>query len=89
MASDNFYTDNKDLQFIVEQVIDWPAILKVKDTVGAGDSFLAALLHGWLAAGLAPAENLKRAARVAEFVATCDGAMPSYRLDSRGYPVPA
>ena len=37
MASDNFYTDNKDLQFIVEQVIDWDAILKVKDTIGSGD----------------------------------------------------
>lgn len=37
MAAENFYTDNKDLQFIVEQVIDWPAILKVKDTIGTGD----------------------------------------------------
>lgn len=37
MASDNFYTDNQDLRFVVEQVIDWDAILKVKDTVGSDD----------------------------------------------------
>lgn len=66
---------------------DPPEPITVKDTVGAGDAFLAALLHGWLEADLAPAENLQRAARVAEFVASCDGATPDYRLDARGYPV--
>lgn len=66
---------------------DPPKPITVKDTVGAGDSFLAALLHGWLEAELTPADNLQRAARVAEFVASCDGATPDYRLDARGYPV--
>jgi fructokinase len=61
--------------------------VEVKDTVGAGDSFLAALLHGWLVKGLAPDANLKRASRVAEFIATCDGAMPDYELNSAGLPV--
>lgn len=70
-------------------VFDPPQPINVKDTVGAGDSFLASLLHGWLEAGLAPADNLQRAARVAEFVATCDGATPQYQLDSNGYPVAA
>ncbi len=65
-----------------------PEPIQVRDTVGAGDSFLAALLHGWLRGGLAPAENLRRATRVAEFVATCDGATPQYQLDSKGYPIP-
>lgn len=59
----------------------------IKDTVGAGDSFLAALLQGWLVGGLTPEENLKRASRIAEFVATCDGAMPAYELNSAGIPV--
>jgi len=70
---------------------DWhfdpPREIKVRDTVGAGDSFLAALLHGWLEKEMNPAENLQRAARVAEYVATCDGATPSYQLDADGYPV--
>lgn len=65
---------------------DPPQPITIKDTVGAGDSFLAALLQGWLKAGLAPAENLERAARVAEFVAGCDGATPHYQLDAKGYP---
>lgn len=59
----------------------------VKDTVGAGDAFLAALLHGWLVGGLVPEDNLKRASRVAEFITTCDGAMPAYALDAAGLPV--
>jgi fructokinase len=60
--------------------------IEVKDTVGAGDSFLASLMDGWMVKGLTPGENLKRASRVAEFVATCDGAMPSYKLNSDGLP---
>lgn len=59
----------------------------VKDTVGAGDSFLASLMDGWMVKGLTPGENLKRASRVAEFIATCDGAMPSYELNADGLPV--
>ena len=55
--------------------------------MGAGDSFLASLLHGWLEAGLAPGDNLRRAARVAEFIASCDGATPNYELDAQGYPL--
>ena len=60
--------------------------IEVKDTVGAGDSFLASLMNGWIVKGLTPAENLKRASRVAEFIATCDGAMPSYKLNADGVP---
>lgn len=63
--------------------------VEVKDTVGAGDSFLAALLHGWLVRDLTPEENLKRASRVAEFITTRDGAMPAYEVNADGRPVPA
>lgn len=31
----NFYTDNKDLKFIVEQILDWDAIVAVKETIGS------------------------------------------------------
>lgn len=61
--------------------------IEVKDTVGAGDSFLGSLMDGWIVKGLTPEENLKRASRVAEFIATCDGAMPSYELSAEGMPV--
>ena len=37
MSSENFYLDCPDLKFLVEKVIDWDAILKVKDTIGSGD----------------------------------------------------
>ena len=37
MSSENFYLDNKDLQFVIEQGVDWPAILKVKETIGTPD----------------------------------------------------
>jgi 3-(methylthio)propanoyl-CoA dehydrogenase len=33
----NFYTDNKDLKFIMEQVMDWPAILALKEKIGSED----------------------------------------------------
>jgi len=47
----------------------------VKDTVGAGDSFMAALLDGLLRK--APIDQaLNRACRLAEFVAASDGATP-------------
>lgn len=56
----------------------------VRDTVGAGDSFLAALLAGLLQGKYPPAEILRRACRLAEFVVTQDGATPAYHLDDSG-----
>ena len=47
------------------------------DTVGAGDSFLAALLDALLA-GAVPAAALERACRVGAFVATQQGATPAH-----------
>jgi fructokinase len=47
------------------------------DTVGAGDAFLAALIHGWLA-GSEPRQVLGRANRLGACVATRRGAMPEY-----------
>ena len=37
MAEQNFYTDNADLKFIMEQMIDWPAIIEVKENIGSED----------------------------------------------------
>jgi len=56
----------------------------VRDTVGAGDSFLATLLAGLLRAQHPPAEILHRACRLAEFVVTQDGATPAYRVADNG-----
>jgi fructokinase len=56
----------------------------VRDTVGAGDSFLAALLSGLLQAKHPPADILRRACRLAEFVVTQDGATPEYQMDDSG-----
>ncbi|HEY5893014.1 MAG TPA: carbohydrate kinase [Chthoniobacterales bacterium] len=56
----------------------------VKDTVGAGDSFLAALVCGLLVAGQEPAVALARACRLGEFVASCNGATPAYRATDDG-----
>lgn len=33
----NFYTENKDLQFIMEQMVDWEKVLAVKETIGSAD----------------------------------------------------
>jgi fructokinase len=63
--------------------------VKVRDTVGAGDSFLGALLGSLLFKEASPPEALQRACRVGEFVASYDGATPDYRLDERGRPVAA
>jgi len=49
----------------------------VRDTVGAGDAFLAGLLTGLLR-GDAPGAALAKACRVGEFVAASDGATPDY-----------
>ena len=56
----------------------------VRDSVGAGDSFLAALLFGVLQESNPPAEILRRACRLAEFVVTQDGATPAYNVDDAG-----
>jgi fructokinase len=49
----------------------------VRDTVGAGDAFLAGLLGTLLRGGTAR-EALRRACRLGEFVASRDGATPDY-----------
>jgi len=52
--------------------------VEVRDTVGAGDAFLAGLLSGLLA-DEAPAAALARACRLAEFVAGQEGPTPDVR----------
>jgi fructokinase len=57
----------------------------VKDTVGAGDSFLAALIHGLIGpTSRTPDEILWRACRLGEFVASSDGATPNYAVAPDG-----
>lgn len=56
----------------------------VRDSVGAGDAFLAALLFGQLRGDESPERTLRRASRFARFIVTQDGATPAYRLDSEG-----
>jgi len=58
--------------------------VEVRDTVGAGDAFLAALVHGLLADDISPAETLARACRLGEFVAGSTGATPSYTISADG-----
>jgi fructokinase len=60
----------------------------VRDTVGAGDAFLAALLAGLLSRHEKPAAALAAACRMGEFVAGCDGATPAYVCNARGRPRP-
>jgi len=55
----------------------------VADTVGAGDSFLAALLAALLVERKPPADALASAARVGEWVATQRGATPRYAVSNR------
>lgn len=57
--------------------------VEVRDTVGAGDAFMAMLLRGLLS-GTAPADSLRQATRMAEFVAKCDGATPDYSIEALG-----
>jgi len=58
--------------------------VQVRDTIGAGDSFLAGLIAGWLHQSLPPERMLQRACRLAEFVASCQGATPSYTMQPDG-----
>lgn len=51
--------------------------VKVVDTVGAGDAFLAALLHAWLAGDKSDAEWVAAACRRGEWVASQAGAYPA------------
>lgn len=59
--------------------------VEVRDTVGAGDSFLAAFLAALLRRGESPGRALEKACRMGEFVATCDGATPPYDCDANGH----
>jgi fructokinase len=55
--------------------------VQVRDTVGAGDSFLAALVQGLLVSPERPEAALQRAVILASFVAGSDGATPAYTFD--------
>lgn len=57
---------------------------EVRDTIGAGDSFLAALVHGMLTAPEHPRDALRNASRVAAYVAGSAGATPDYSVGSDG-----
>lgn len=52
----------------------------VSDTIGAGDSFLAALIAGLLQRPVRPEHVLERACRLAGFVASKSGATPEYEF---------
>lgn len=54
---------------------------RVRDTVGAGDSFLAALVQGLLQSPVQPEAALQRAVVLASIVAGSDGATPTYNVD--------
>ncbi|MEX2044114.1 MAG: PfkB family carbohydrate kinase [Opitutus sp.] len=62
--------------------------VRVRDTIGAGDAFLAGLLAALLGRGSRPEVALANACRFGEFVAGFDGATPPYRCDARGLPGP-
>jgi fructokinase len=51
--------------------------VEVTNTVGAGDAFLAALIHGW-SAGDSPTAVLEHANELGAYVATQPGAMPRH-----------
>ncbi len=52
--------------------------VEVRDTVGAGDGFLASFALNYLAGRHEPAKVLENACRFGEFIATRDGAVPAY-----------
>lgn len=62
--------------------------VNVRDTIGAGDAFLGALLSAVVGHRAPPPVALARACRLGEFVAERDGATPPYRCDSSGKPRP-
>lgn len=55
-----------------------PRPIKVKDSVGAGDAFLASLTYHLLFTGNRVQQALAKASRLAEFVASSEGATPAY-----------
>ena len=59
----------------------------VRDTVGSGDAFLAALLSAILHHTFSAEHALMQACRLGEFVASRDGATPAYRISSDGEPL--
>ncbi|HEY4247428.1 MAG TPA: carbohydrate kinase [Lacunisphaera sp.] len=58
----------------------------VRDTVGAGDAFMAGLLAGLILHREKLDAALDRACRMGEYVAAHDGATPSYECDLLGQP---
>ena len=68
---------------------NWEAgrTVDVRDTVGAGDAFLAGFLAAHFVRGESPKDALASACRLGEYVATHNGAMPNYQTDARGRPV--
>jgi len=60
--------------------------VRVRDTVGAGDAFLGALLAARLIRGAGPRQALAQASALGNFIAARDGATPPYRCDSAGKP---
>jgi fructokinase len=57
--------------------------IELRDTIGAGDAFLAAFLAAILVRRRPPALALAAACRMGEFVAGCDGATPPYNVKPR------
>jgi len=52
--------------------------VEVRDTVGAGDSFLASLVNRLIVEKLNPQDALEHSCRVGEFITTREGATPAY-----------
>ncbi|NHK26464.1 sugar kinase [Parvularcula flava] len=65
----HLYTNGQETGILTVTPVERPV-----DTTAAGDSFAAGFLSGWLD-GLAPADSVARAARVAAFVVTQPGAI--------------
>jgi fructokinase len=57
--------------------------VNVADTIGAGDAFLGGFIAKWLTAGNAPADALRHACRLGEWVASNRGATPDYATAPR------
>ena len=64
-----------------------PAIV-VRDTIGAGDAFTAALVHGLLTAPGADLANLERACALGALVASLPGGQPTYDLKDAALTAP-